>query len=88
MKFRGHSPRGLDHVKEMMDKDQRFPTEHYLNPKKLINKTIKSIDTSTAANIIRIFFEDGTDIVIDTAPLGLGLYTPVIVDSKYYKFKK
>ena len=52
----------------------------------LIGKTIKSIDDKYASNIIRIKFTDDTEIVIDTEPIGYGLYTPIFMEPKGYNF--
>lgn len=52
----------------------------------LIGKTIKSIDDKYIFNIIRIKFTDDTEIVIDTKPIGHGLYTPIFMEPKGYNF--
>jgi hypothetical protein len=49
----------------------------------IVGKTIKDINTATAANLIYITFSDDTYIYIEAEPIGLGLYTPVITTRNF-----
>jgi hypothetical protein len=60
--------------------DHRFPNADYLlSWHTVLNKTIKSVDTKTAANQVILRFSDGTSVAIESEPIGHGLYTPVLI---------
>jgi hypothetical protein len=51
----------------------------------IVGKTIKSVDSKSAANIVTVQFTDGTDCVIDTEHVGHNIHGPTINDSAGYK---
>ena len=53
----------------------------------IIGKTILSVDSTSSSNIIRMKFTDGTEVVIDTMPIGYGLYAPEINKPDGYGFE-
>ncbi len=50
----------------------------------LVGKTIKSVDTTSAINVVVIEFTDNTQVFIDAIPVGHGIYAPSIEDSEGY----
>jgi hypothetical protein len=50
----------------------------------IIGKTVAKIDKSFGDNVLRIVFTDGTSVVIDTEPIGHGLYAPVLMSEAEY----
>ncbi len=55
-----------------------------MNWSELVGKTISSVDETFGANVVRIYFTDGTAVVVDTEAIGHGLYRPVAVSPASY----
>ena len=60
-----------------MKQDTRF-SDSYISWDELVGKTIEKVDYNTACNVVQVTFSDQTQVSVDTAPVGHGLYTPVL----------